>query len=276
VFTTNVAPDTTPPTVTASTPVNGTTTFSEPIDPATIATNTFELRDASNTLVPANITYDAGTRTAILTPSSPLSTSTTYTAMLRGGSNDPRVKDVSGNALAQNYTWSFTTSNTSFVTIWSNAATPSMVTTTDPSAVELGVKFRSSQNGYIKGLRFYKGPQNTGTHVGTLWSSSGQQLGRATFANETASGWQEVYFTTPIAIAANTVYIASYHTNVGFYSKNENYFTNSGVSNPPLYAFRNGESGANGLYRYSSTPIFPTSSYQSSNYWVDVIFSTTP
>ncbi|KAF3884583.1 MULTISPECIES: DUF4082 domain-containing protein [Nostocales] len=286
VFATNITPDTTPPTVTGSTPVNGTTgvnpstsvtaTFSEPIDIATINTNTFELRNASNTLIPASVTYDAGTRTATLTPTSPLATSTTYTATLRGGSTDPRVKDVSGNALAQNYTWSFTTSNTSFVTIWSNSATPSTVNTNDSSAVELGVKFRSSQNGYIKGLRFYKGSQNTGTHVGTLWSNSGQQLGRATFANETASGWQEVYFTTPVAIAANTVYVASYHTNVGFYSKNENYFTNSGVSNSPLYALRNGESGSNGIYRYSATPVFPTSTYQSSNYWVDVIFSTTP
>jgi hypothetical protein len=150
------------------------------------------------------------------------------------------------------------------------------VTTNDSSAVELGVKFRSSQNGYIQGLRFYKGLQNTGTHVGTLWSSSGQQLATATFTNETASGWQEVNFATPVSITANTVYVASYHTNVGFYSKNENYFTNSGVNNPPLYAFRNGESGSNGIYRYSANPIFPTSSYQSSNYWVDVIFSTTP
>ncbi|KYC37737.1 hypothetical protein WA1_04255 [Scytonema hofmannii PCC 7110] len=286
VFTTSIAPDTTPPTVTASTPVNGTTgvttstiitaTFSESIDATTINTNTFELRNANNTLIPASVTYDTGNRTATLTPSSPLATATTYTATLKGGSTDPRVKDQSGNALAQNYTWSFTTSSSSSVSIWSNTATPSTVTTNDPSAVELGVKFRSSQNGYIQGLRFYKGLQNTGTHVGTLWSSSGQQLATATFINETASGWQEVNFATPVEITANTVYVASYHTNVGFYSKNENYFTNSGVNNPPLYAFRNGESGSNGIYSYSANPVFPTSTYQSSNYWVDVIFSTTP
>ena len=34
----------------------------------------------------------------------------TYTAILRGGSTDPRVKDLAGNALAADYTWSFTTS----------------------------------------------------------------------------------------------------------------------------------------------------------------------
>ncbi|KAF3884582.1 MULTISPECIES: N,N-dimethylformamidase beta subunit family domain-containing protein [Nostocales] len=287
VFTTNVAPDTTPPTVTASTPGNGTTgvspsttitaTFSEAIDTATLNSNTFELRNANNTLVPATITYDAGNSTATLTPSSPLATSTTYTATLKGGSTDPRVKDLAGNALAQNYTWSFTTGNASSVTvsIWNNTATPNLITENDPSSVELGVKFRSSQNGFIKGIRFYKGPQNTGTHVGTLWSSNGQQLATATFINETASGWQQVNFGAPVAITANTVYVASYHTNVGFYSQDVGYFANSGVSTPPLSALRNGESGPNGVYTYSSNPAFPTSTYQSANYWVDVIFSTT-
>ncbi|KYC37736.1 hypothetical protein WA1_04250 [Scytonema hofmannii PCC 7110] len=287
VFSTNVAPDTTPPTVTASTPVNNTTgisisttitaTFSEPIDTTTINSNTFELRNANNTLVPATISYDASNLTATLTPSSSLATSTTYTATLKGGSTDPRVKDLAGNALAQNYTWSFTTSNTSSVTvsIWNNTATPSLITENDPSAVELGVKFRSSQNGFIKGIRFYKGQQNTGTHVGSLWNSNGQQLATATFTNETASGWQQVNFATPVAIAANTVYVASYHTNVGFYSQDVGYFANSGTTTQPLTALRNGESGPNGVYTYSSNPAFPTSTYQSANYWVDVIFSTT-
>ncbi|GAB1540802.1 hypothetical protein NUACC21_34710 [Scytonema sp. NUACC21] len=283
VFTTNLDPDTTPPTVTTTTPDNSTTgvspsttitaTFSEVMDTATINSNTFELSNANNTLVSATITYDAANLTATLTPNSALTTSTTYTATVKGGSTAPRVKDQAGNALVQNKTWSFTTSNTSSTSIWNNTAVPSLVTTNDPQAVELGVKFRSSVSGYITGLRFYKGPQNTGTHVGTLWTSNGQQLARATFTNETASGWQQVNFATPVAITANTVYIASYHTNVGFYSKDENFFTNSGVNSPPLYALRNGDSGSNGIYNYSATPTFPTSSYLSSNYWVDVVFT---
>ena len=42
--------------------------------------------------------------------------------------------------------------------------------TTDTAAVELGVKFRADVNGYITGIRFYKGSTNTGTHVGSLWT----------------------------------------------------------------------------------------------------------
>ncbi|NWF61074.1 MAG: DUF4082 domain-containing protein [Fischerella sp.] len=283
VFDTNVAPDTTPPTVASTTPTSGATnvststtvkaTFNEAMDAATINTSTFELRDGSNNLVTATVTYDAASSTATLTPSSPLATSTTYTATVKGGTNG--VKDLAGNALAQNNSWSFTTSATSLISIWDNSATPAIITDPDNSPVELGVKFRSDVNGYIKGIRFYKSPQNTNTHVGTLWNSSGQQLAQVTFTSETASGWQQANFAQPVAINANTVYVASYHTDVGKYSVTENYFT-SAVDKPPLHALADGASGGNGVYNYSANPAFPTSSYASSNYWVDVVFSTTP
>ncbi|MBV8578886.1 MAG: DUF4082 domain-containing protein [Acetobacteraceae bacterium] len=73
--------------------------------------------------------------------------------------------------------------------------TPSNTDTSDASPVELGVKFTSSQPGIITGIRFYKGLQDTGTHTGELWDSSGHQLATATFTNESASGWQQVDFT---------------------------------------------------------------------------------
>jgi hypothetical protein len=288
VFSTNTSPDTTPPTLTSTTPTNSATnvstattvkaTFNEAMDAATINTSTFKLSDSANTLVAATINYDPANLTATLTPSSPLTSSTTYTATVLGGSADPRVKDQAGNALAQNYTWSFTTTNgssSSNTTIWDNSATPAVITDPDAIALELGVKFKSDVGGYIKGIRFYKGPNNTGTHVGTLWSIAGTQLARANFTGETASGWQQVLFTTPVQITANTVYVASYHTNVGKYSVTENYFTNSGVDRPPLHALQNGVNGGNGVYIASSTPSFPNSTYLSTNYWVDVIFSTT-
>jgi hypothetical protein len=44
------------------------------------------------------------------------------------------------------------------------------------ASVEVGMKFSSSTNGEITGIRFYKGPTNTGTHVGDLWSSTGTLL----------------------------------------------------------------------------------------------------
>ncbi|WP_225896428.1 DUF4082 domain-containing protein [Amazonocrinis nigriterrae] len=286
VFVTSIGPDTTPPTVTSASPNSGasgvststtvTVTFNEAMDSATINSNSFELRNSSNAPVTATISYNTANRTATLTPTSPLANSTTYTVTVKGGSTDPRVKDLAGNALAANFTRSFTTVAipTCPCNIWNGATTPSVVTVPDPNAVELGVKFQSDVNGYITGIRFYKGTSNTGTHVGTVWSSTGTQLARATFSNETASGWQQVNLTTPVAITANTTYVVSYHTNVGYYSLDQGYFANAGVDNSPLHALSNASGNGNGVYNYSANPAFPNSSYNSSNYWVDVVFST--
>lgn len=142
--------------------------------------------------------------------------------------------------------------------------------------MELGVKFRATQAGYIKGIRFYKGAANTGTHIGNLWSSTGTNLATATFTGETASGWQTVNFTTAVAVAANTTYVASYFAPVGRYSFNANYFASAAAVNGPLTGLANGTDGNNGVYNYNATSIFPNSSWNSTNYWVDVIFSTVP
>ena len=84
--------------------------------------------------------------------------------------------------------------------LWSASTVPSVVDSGPDSAVELGVKFKSDLKGYITGIRFYKASTNTGTHVANLWSSTGTKLATATFAGETASGWQQVNFATPVAI----------------------------------------------------------------------------
>jgi hypothetical protein len=154
--------------------------------------------------------------------------------------------------------------------IWDASTAPTIITDPDSTDVELGVTFRANVAGFIQGIRFYKGPNNTGTHTGALWTNTGTLLARVTFPNETASGWQEAFFATPVAISANTTYIASYYAPNGRYSVDENYFT-SGVVNGPLEALQNGVAGGNGVYRYGSSG-FPTNSYRASNYWVDVVF----
>src|SRR5262249_47037841 len=117
----------------------------------------------------------------------------------------------------------------SIAMIWPSNPVPAIVDGGDPASVELGVKFRSDAAGFIKGLRFYKRAANTGTHVGSLWSSTGENLGTVTFTGETASGWQLADFATPVAIEANTVYVASYFAPNGHYSGNLSYFLTEGV-----------------------------------------------
>jgi len=213
-------------------------------------------------------------------PSQALGGSKSYTSTIVGGSAG--VRDAAGNAMIGNYVASFTTAaapvpppptpTPGATSIFSASAAPTAFATSDTSSVELGVKFRSDVAGNVTGVRFYKGTGTTGTHTGTLWSSNGTKLATATFTSETASGWQQVLFSTPVAITANTVYVVSYHANVGRYAYTHNTFANAGVDNGPLHALKTGVSGGNGVYRYGSGVVFPNSSFNSSNYWVDVVF----
>ena len=155
-------------------------------------------------------------------------------------------------------------------TIFGNTA-PAVVDAGDGKAVVLGVAFTADRSGQVTGVRFYKAAANTGTHIGTLWSSSGTSLASATFTGETASGWQKVTFSTPVLITAGTRYVVSYLAPVGHYSATSPGFSTA-VDSPPLHAVSNSTT-PNGLYIYSSTNKFPTSSYNASNYWVDLTFS---
>jgi hypothetical protein len=155
-----------------------------------------------------------------------------------------------------------------FYTLFSSTAVPSVLNVSAGTALELGMKFTADRNGYIAGVRFYKGTSNTGAHISSLWSSTGQLLAQAMFANETASGWQEADFSSPVAIVANTVYVVSYHSS-GYYSYTPGMF-NLPVDNPPLHALA-GSSG-NGVYAYGARSTFPTTSVVGANLWVDVIF----
>ena len=243
-----------------------TATFNESVTASSIS---FVLKDSSNNIVAATVSYSDTTHTATLTPNAALASSTTFTATVSGAT------DANGNAMTAPVSWSFTTAGTSTSgdTLWANTVTPTVVDVNDPNAVEVGVKFRSDVAGFITGLRFYKGPTNTGTHVGHLWTDTGTLLATATFSNETGSGWQQVTFSSPVAIAANTVYVASYYAPSGNYAATSNFFASSGVDNAPLHAIQNGVDGGNGVYRYGSGGGFPGSSYSSANYWVDVVFS---
>ena len=267
--------------------------FSEALNATTVTTTNFQLLNSAGTAVTATVAYVSATNTATLTPTSPMSNSTTYTAVVKGGG----VKDLAGNALAADYKWSFTTSASSALvistqslpepplfrtlqrwlppeehlpipgqsptgslptglllstsgvisgtptvagtfsfsvkvtdsgspvqtatqavsisitavgstqyTIWPTTAVPSIADAGADSSVEVGLAFRSDNNGYITGIRFYKGTGNVGTHIANLWSSAGALLASATFTNETASGWQQVTFSSPVAITAGTTY----------------------------------------------------------------------
>jgi hypothetical protein len=226
-------------------------------------------------VVPGTLSYNPGALTAVLTPAIPLALATTDGAAVKGGAGG--VTDVAGNALPGNFLWSFATANQYPSNIWPSSALPGLADAGPDSAVELGVQFRSDVAGSIAGIRFYKAAANTGTHVGDLWTTNGTHLATATFSGETTSGWQQVLFSTPVAITSNTVYVASYHCTIGHYSADSGYFSIQGVDNYPLHALGPDENGGNGvggngLYNYGTSSTFPNQTYNDENYWVDVVF----
>jgi Domain of unknown function (DUF4082) len=151
------------------------------------------------------------------------------------------------------------------VSIYANNAVPVLTAEQDPHAVELGVTFKVAADGNVVGLRYYKSAQNTGAHTGTLWSSSGKALASATFTGESASGWQTLRFSSAVALKAGVDYVASYHTNAGYYAQQENAFASGAtIGNPTIRAL-------SGTYLYGRAG-FPRNIWHNAAYYVDVLF----
>ena len=263
-------PATPPPVVSSVTPSAGSSgnpvsvapsaTFSQAVVPGTVS---FTLKDASNNSVAGSVSFNAGNTVATFTPSSSLAGSTTYTATVSGAQN------ASGTPMSSPFTWTFTTGAVAQCpcSIWQDAAPAGAVDAADTSPVALGLRFQASSDGTISGVRFYKETDNTGTHTGSLWTASGTLLATGTFTGESASGWQELDFSTPVPVTAGTTYVASYHTDAGHYA-----FTSAGLSsavtNGPLTAL-----AAGGVYGYGPDGTFPSNTFNANNYWIDVVYS---
>jgi N,N-dimethylformamidase beta subunit-like protein/uncharacterized protein DUF4082/Big-like domain-containing protein len=244
-----------------------TATFNQAVVSSSVA---FTVKSSLGTSVPGTVSYNSSTNTASFTPTTPLSGTTVYTATVSATSSS------SGQAMSPAYSWSFTSTSGPTqcpCSIWPTGV-PTVSDTSDSSAVELGLKFQPTQNGTVTGVRFYKGTGNTGTHTGSLWTAAGALLATATFTNETATGWQTVSFSSPVAVTAGTTYIVSYHAPNGNYAGDASYFASAGVTNGPLTALSNAAAGGNGVYIYGAGGVAPTQTYNSTNYWVDVVFST--
>jgi Domain of unknown function (DUF4082) len=139
--------------------------------------------------------------------------------------------------------------------------------------VTLGMRFQASVAGSINGARFYKVPGMVGPHIGILYDNIGTVIRTVTFTNETASGWQTQNFATPFTATAGATYVIAVYFSDGNYLADHLFFATAGLTNGVLTALQDGTPDPNGIYTYGGAPAFPTSTSQSSNYWVDINFS---
>jgi hypothetical protein len=138
-YTWNFTVDRTAPTVVSTSPVNSATgvgamptitvTFSEEMDPTTVGLwYYFSVRNHSGGLIGGRVTYENKTAT-YSTQGQILERGTTYTATVGNG-----ARDLAGNGLPADYTWSFTIDSGSFLPAVSSALTPGSW----PEAVAIG------------------------------------------------------------------------------------------------------------------------------------------
>jgi hypothetical protein len=134
---------------------------------------------------------------------------------------------------------------------------------------ELGVRLRSDVTGTLTALRFWKPSLDAGVHTGRVWTTAGQLLASVTFANETASGWQQQALTPALPLPADTDYVVTVSTGPAGY-----YVSAVQAGSSFAAAVTNGHLtagvGAGVLGPLGSFPTLTNS--QQANYFRDVVF----
>ncbi len=244
-----------------SVPVTGhfTVTFNASVQPGSVDVTVKRAGDGAS--VPGSTGSETSGSSVSFVPAAPLDPGTKYTVAISG------ARSTGGTPMSPAVSRTFTTAGAQACpcSLMETTTEPANPDSGDGGATTLGLKFRSVVDGSIKGLRFYRDQANTGTHVGKLWTADGSQLASVTFTNS-GTGWQTATFSDPVPIEAGTTYVASYYAPQGHYSAASGYFATP-VVNSPLSSV-----GAGGVYANGNN--FPDATYQNTNYYVDVVFST--
>jgi hypothetical protein len=146
--------------------------------------------------------------------------------------------------------------------------TPTLVNQNDNTAYELGTAFQSVAAGNVTALRYWRASLDPGPHIGNLWDASGNKLASVTFVGETASGWQQQSLSTPVAIQANTTYVVSVNTPSYYVA------TPAGLATAVVNGDLSTVVGNNGVFA-TTAGVFPTGSFNNTNYFRDVAFTAT-
>jgi hypothetical protein len=260
-FRTGANASTTPPTVTAVTPLNNATgvalntaitaAFDEAMNPATMTAATFTLTGPGTTSVGGAVTYNSTSNIVTLTPASNLAPLTLFTATVTIG-----VTNLSGIAMAANFVWTFTTGA-------APDTTPPTVISTDPSNLATGVPLNQAITAtFSKAMN----PATISQTTFTLMQGTTPITGAVTYA---AVGTTAT-FTPTISLTADTLYTATITTGVTDLAGNHlasNYVwtftTGTALTTPPTVLSTNPVSNAtgvctNGINATFSTAMNPT------------------
>ena len=124
-------------------------------------------------------------------------------------------------------------------------------------------------------LRFYKQANNTGTHVGHLWTADGPAAGhRHLHRTRRPTGWQQVDLPNPIPVTKDTTYVSSYYSPQRLLRARRRAASTARITRAPLIGA--GQRPTAATASTSTAPAaFPTDSCNATNYWVDASFDRT-
>jgi hypothetical protein len=158
--------------------------------------------------------------------------------------------------------------------LWPPGTTPGITDDGARVPIEVGVRFRSDAAGEVAAVRFYMMEANCGPHSVHLWTAGGTLLASAQGTATCVNGWHEIAFAAPVPIARDSMYVASVHMPRGGYALWPSTFFQATVDHVPLHAPADAPGAGNGVFSYGKVSAFPDSSFNQSNYWVDVRFET--
>ncbi|MEO1334751.1 MAG: DUF4082 domain-containing protein [Myxococcota bacterium] len=162
------------------------------------------------------------------------------------------------------------------LTVYGGQEPPPHVLNVGQPDINVGVKIIPTADGFIRAVRFFRDCGGSADYTASLWTATGTRLAEATVpTHEPVNGWQTATFDEPVAVTAQTTYIAAYHAPGGCFPSSFGSFTQDVVV-PGLTIPSSPSSGGNGVFSYSTTPEFPNSVSPLTNYWVDVELEVTP
>ncbi|SFC73601.1 DUF4082 domain-containing protein [Tropicimonas isoalkanivorans] len=163
------------------------------------------------------------------------------------------------------------------VSLFGPSTQPTGTVFNDFVTYELGTRFEATVSGEISGLRYYRGTGDSGdtdTRTLNLWSDTGTLLASVAVTSLPGqSGWQTGALTSSVGLVAGQTYVVSYGT-TGNYVADAGFFSTAHASaDGSLIAPASGGGEANGVFAQGGVGIFPTGTWNASNYWTDVEFT---
>jgi hypothetical protein len=168
--------------------------------------------------------------------------------------------------------------------------TPSLGDVNNGTAITVGGTYVFDDNGSVTAVRFWVPTTNTGTYTVKFYevtsdddpagSGTGTELAsaQAAAASLTPDAFNDVNI-TPVSVEAGTYYRAAVHCTSGRIVATGAAFTSGTISNGGVTAIQDGTNSPlgslrNGTFTEGASPAYPASTFNATDYFVDVVFST--